>query len=84
MVGEWKEKTDAGKHVFEDVGIACWLMLFWKDTFQKGSEEQAGRGGAFLPNTGNEEDIWANWPRPPGGFLDLGSVPSVLVSFPFT
>ncbi|KZP21002.1 DUF1613-domain-containing protein [Athelia psychrophila] len=35
MVSKWKERTgmDGAKHVYEDVGIACWLMLLWRDTF---------------------------------------------------
>ncbi|EPQ50435.1 DUF1613-domain-containing protein [Gloeophyllum trabeum ATCC 11539] len=32
-VDEWCEGTDPLKHVFEDIGIATYLMLLWKDTF---------------------------------------------------
>ncbi|KAF5324150.1 hypothetical protein D9619_011306 [Psilocybe cf. subviscida] len=33
LVDTWKEVTDPLKHVFEDIGIATYLMLLWKDTF---------------------------------------------------
>ncbi|KAJ3337590.1 tRNA(Ser) Um(44) 2'-O-methyltransferase, partial [Kappamyces sp. JEL0680] len=29
-VEKWPEKTDPRKHVFEDVGIATWLILLWR------------------------------------------------------
>ncbi|PVG00815.1 DUF1613-domain-containing protein [Serendipita vermifera] len=30
---EWAESTDATKNVFEDIGIAAFLILLWKDTY---------------------------------------------------
>ena len=33
LIDTWREKTDPRKHVFEDIGIAAWLMLLWKRMF---------------------------------------------------
>ncbi|KDQ60435.1 hypothetical protein JAAARDRAFT_125782 [Jaapia argillacea MUCL 33604] len=63
LVEEWREVTDPLKHVFEDIGIATYLMLLWKDTFPPEGEEQEEK---------LEEEPWKKWGRPPGGFLDLG------------
>ncbi|KAF8157227.1 hypothetical protein B0H34DRAFT_658721 [Crassisporium funariophilum] len=63
LVDTWKEVTDPLKHVFEDIGIATYLMLLWKDTFTSDID---------VDPTSNLEDPWKRWPRPPGGFLDLG------------
>lgn len=29
MLNSWQESTDATKHVFEDVAIAAWLVVYW-------------------------------------------------------
>ncbi|KAF8881751.1 hypothetical protein BD779DRAFT_1545118 [Infundibulicybe gibba] len=64
MVQSWVEPTDPLKHVFEDIGIATYLMLLWKDTFSTSSTgDPPGAGGS---------EPWRTWPRPPGGFVDLG------------
>ncbi|EGO03153.1 hypothetical protein SERLA73DRAFT_83119 [Serpula lacrymans var. lacrymans S7.3] len=66
IVQEWKEVTDPLKHVFEDIGIATFLMLLWKDTFE-------GAPHAVTSSSdGSEDPPWKIWPRPPGGFVDLG------------
>ncbi|KAF8979067.1 hypothetical protein BDQ17DRAFT_1394613 [Cyathus striatus] len=41
-----------------DIGIATYLMLLWKDASQYDYTEG--------------KTPWRAWPRPPGGFLDLG------------
>ncbi|CAL1695409.1 unnamed protein product [Somion occarium] len=33
LVDTWQESTDPLKHVFEDIGIATYLMLLWKDMY---------------------------------------------------
>lgn len=33
MLHSWRESTDATKHVFEDVAIAAWLILLWRDMY---------------------------------------------------
>ncbi|KAF9447566.1 DUF1613 domain-containing protein [Macrolepiota fuliginosa MF-IS2] len=64
LVGTWKEVTDPLKHVFEDIGIATFLMLFWRASYR------------HLDPTGpvarDPDRPWTSWPRPPGGFLDFG------------
>uniref|UniRef100_A0A8H7XSI0 tRNA (uracil-O(2)-)-methyltransferase n=1 Tax=Psilocybe cubensis TaxID=181762 RepID=A0A8H7XSI0_PSICU len=49
LVDTWQEVTDPLKHVFEDIGIATYLMLLWKDTFsEKSSESWPQPPGGFL------------------------------------
>ncbi|KIJ95954.1 hypothetical protein K443DRAFT_134277 [Laccaria amethystina LaAM-08-1] len=62
LVDTWREVTDPLKHVFEDIGIATYLMFLWKDTFST--------SGSTVVDSA--EEPWKSWPRPPGGFLDLG------------
>ncbi|THH05531.1 hypothetical protein EW146_g9878 [Bondarzewia mesenterica] len=66
LVGQWKEVTDPLKHVFEDVGIATFLMLLWKNTYR--SPTSASDKEKEDPC----DEPWKHWPRPPGGFVDLG------------
>ncbi|BGO90727.1 tRNA(Ser) Um(44) 2'-O-methyltransferase [Rhodotorula toruloides] len=33
MLHNWRESTDATKHVFEDVAIAAWLIVFWRGMY---------------------------------------------------
>ncbi|KAI6021246.1 hypothetical protein EDC04DRAFT_2575571 [Pisolithus marmoratus] len=78
LVSQWKEATDPTKHVFEDVGIATFLMLFWKATYgsrDTSIEPDVDRGDPADAST----MPWKNWPRPPGGFLDLGCGNGLLV-----
>ncbi|XP_006464036.1 hypothetical protein AGABI2DRAFT_209065 [Agaricus bisporus var. bisporus H97] len=64
LVDTWQEVTDPLKHVFEDIGIATFLMLFWKETYTHQDH---------MNPEGSEPDCpWFTWPRPPGGFLDFG------------
>ncbi|KIM37996.1 hypothetical protein M413DRAFT_448042 [Hebeloma cylindrosporum] len=60
LVDTWQEVTDPLKHVFEDIGIATFLILLWKQSFTSSASEE------------DPEEPWKSWPRPPGGFLDLG------------
>ncbi|RXW20761.1 hypothetical protein EST38_g5073, partial [Candolleomyces aberdarensis] len=64
LVSSWKEVTDPYKHVFEDIGIATFLMLLWKDTY-------ASPSSPVVDDEGDAEP-WKKWPRPPGGFIDFG------------
>ncbi|KAJ6560257.1 hypothetical protein B0H19DRAFT_1146964 [Mycena capillaripes] len=61
LVDTWVESTDPLKHVFEDIGIATFLILLWKDTYPP------------LPASDIPPDEpWRGWGRPAGGFLDFG------------
>ncbi|KAJ7054969.1 hypothetical protein C8F01DRAFT_1160520 [Mycena amicta] len=62
IVDNWAESTDPLKHVFEDIGIATFLMVLWKDTFPAPATTEP------VP----PEEPWRGWGRPPGGFLDFG------------
>ncbi|KAF9075061.1 DUF1613 domain-containing protein [Rhodocollybia butyracea] len=63
LVDTWQEVTDPLKHVFEDIGIATYLMLLWKISF--------GNDDSNELNLSTEEP-WKTWPRPPAGFVDIG------------
>ncbi|KAH8102469.1 hypothetical protein BXZ70DRAFT_1006389 [Cristinia sonorae] len=61
LVNTWKESTDPLKHVYEDIGIATFLMLLWKQMYS-----------VFEPVTTDSQEPWHSWGRAPSGFLDLG------------
>ncbi|KAI0032465.1 DUF1613-domain-containing protein [Vararia minispora EC-137] len=66
LIGQWNEVTDPLKHVFEDIGIATFLMLLWKHSDDATS---------IVPNDSgivSEDEPWKCWRRPAGGFIDLG------------
>ncbi|KIJ35285.1 hypothetical protein M422DRAFT_212723 [Sphaerobolus stellatus SS14] len=65
LVGTWKEVTDPLKHVYEDVGIATFLMLLWKNTYHHNSSSKER-------SSNSEDRPWDNWAHPPGGFVDVG------------
>lgn len=62
LIHTWQEVTDPLKHVFEDIGIATFLMLLWKATYSHPTN----------PVTSDPDRPWTSWPRPAGGFLDFG------------
>ncbi|TBU48158.1 hypothetical protein BD309DRAFT_950110 [Dichomitus squalens] len=68
LVNTWQEVTDPLKHVFEDIGIATFLVLLWKHTFGSQSYACTSSNASEDP----ESEPWRSWPRPPAGFLDLG------------
>lgn len=39
LAEQWVEATDPGKHVFEDLGIAAFLIELWRDTYAEPGEE---------------------------------------------
>ncbi|KAF7302225.1 hypothetical protein MIND_00789500 [Mycena indigotica] len=59
IVDNWVETTDPLKHVFEDIGIATFLMVLWRDTYP-------------ALDASHPDEPWRGWGRPPGGFLDFG------------
>jgi tRNASer (uridine44-2'-O)-methyltransferase len=69
-VSTWQESTDAQKHVFEDIGIATFLMLLWKHHYPLRVETL---------QICDDNQPWHSWPRPPQGFRDLGCGNGLLV-----
>ncbi|OAA60045.1 tRNA(Ser) Um(44) 2'-O-methyltransferase [Cordyceps fumosorosea ARSEF 2679] len=47
LMGAWAESTDPAKHVFEDLGIAAFLIELWADMY--GAESEAGPGEGGFP-----------------------------------
>lgn len=75
LVKQWREGTDPSKHVHEDLGIAAWLMCFWTVHFGGRSTTRVDVGLMDRPWLADE----AAWPRPPGGFVDVGCGNGLLV-----
>ena len=44
LIKDWVEQTDPAKHVFEDLGIAAFLIELWREMYGDGE-----RGGANFP-----------------------------------
>ncbi|KAF4549990.1 putative AdoMet-dependent methyltransferase-like protein [Elsinoe fawcettii] len=63
---DWKEVTDPGKHVFEDVGIAAFLIELWGDLYGSAGEGAGDQGG---------RDGKKRFP----GFVDIGCGNGLLV-----
>ncbi|KAJ1301218.1 hypothetical protein OPQ81_003627 [Rhizoctonia solani] len=64
LVETWQEATDPSKHVFEDIGIATFLMLLWNSAYQQRLNPPVEKPGQKFP--------WSHFARPPGGFRDIG------------
>lgn len=68
---QWVEVTDPGKHVFEDLAIAAFLIELWRDIYSsstsigQGVDQNGGAANATMP------------PFP--GFVDIGCGNGVLV-----
>lgn len=67
LIATWVEATDPAKHVFEDIGIAAWLMCLWRDMYPPREE------------VNDTESPWSAWGRPAGGFVDVGCGNGLLV-----
>ncbi|KAK7528596.1 uncharacterized protein IWZ02DRAFT_369371 [Phyllosticta citriasiana] len=76
LIDGWVEQTPAGKHVFEDLGIASFLIEVWKAMY-----DVTGRGGetaeAVAAATGDEKKGTKKPPFP--GFVDIGCGNGLLV-----
>ena len=68
LCDNWVEKTESSKHVFEDLGIAAFLVELWKDMYKDvGHDENREKRGHV------------NGKRPFPGFVDIGCGNGVLV-----
>ncbi len=68
LCDRWVEKTEPSKHVFEDLGIAAFLIELWKDMYSVGNEEVSEDGYGSTKKRGA-------FP----GFVDIGCGNGVLV-----
>ena len=68
LCDRWIEKTEPSKHVFEDLGIAAFLIELWKDMYD------VGNGSVDLDGDGRTRKHGA-FP----GFVDIGCGNGVLV-----
>ncbi|SHO78973.1 Similar to S.cerevisiae protein TRM44 (tRNA(Ser) Um(44) 2'-O-methyltransferase) [Malassezia sympodialis ATCC 42132] len=69
VIEAWPEVTDPKKHVFEDIGIAAWLILLWRAMFPVETQHA-------WPHSARCGGIWGH---PPGGFVDVGCGNGLLV-----
>ncbi|KAI7232759.1 DUF1613-domain-containing protein [Hortaea werneckii] len=86
---KWVEVTDPGKHVFEDIGIAAFLIELWKDMYSDLPKDDAhGSKAAEDPATGlsdtvsaeERQDVEDRNEKPPlPGFVDIGCGNGILV-----
>ncbi|KAL9136350.1 MAG: hypothetical protein Q9175_002449 [Cornicularia normoerica] len=68
LCDRWVEKTEPSKHVFEDLGIAAFLIEMWKDMYDAGCDVVDHDGGGTMNKRGA-------FP----GFVDIGCGNGVLV-----
>ncbi|KAA6413942.1 MAG: et-dependent methyltransferase [Lasallia pustulata] len=68
LCDNWVEKTEPSKHVFEDLGIAAFLIELWKDMYRRSGREE---GKEKKPNEEGKD------PFP--GFVDIGCGNGILV-----
>ena len=64
LIDHWVEQTEPSKHVFEDLGIAAFLIELWRDTYGDGQTQADAR-----------ENSRNGFP----GFVDIGCGNGVLV-----
>ena len=86
---KWVEVTDPGKHVFEDIGIAAFLIELWKEMYSDLPKDDAhGSKATEDPATGlsdtvsaeERQDVEDRNEKPPfPGFVDIGCGNGILV-----
>ena len=93
LINAWQEQTDPGKHVFEDLGIAAFLIELWRDMYGVGGSDTVETSDSKGPDTGGsadpghvKEDMKNKLAFP--GFVDVacgnGVLVHILVSEGFT
>jgi len=66
LIDKWVEQTDPAKHVFEDLGIAAFLMELWADMYDCGGSSTTDGGVSSKPK----------FP----GFVDIGCGNGLLIN----
>ncbi|KAE9990725.1 hypothetical protein EG327_001017 [Venturia inaequalis] len=72
LIGDWVEQTDPTKHVFEDLGIAAFLIELWEQMYGIGSASAPTSNPEASTENGKKEDF--------PGFVDIGCGNGVLVN----
>lgn len=67
LIGDWVEQTDPTKHVFEDLGIAAFLIELWADMYDTRD---------IQPSSHSDNESRPRFP----GFVDIGCGNGVLVN----
>ncbi|KAK4548134.1 hypothetical protein LTR36_010003 [Oleoguttula mirabilis] len=76
LAEQWVEVTDPGKHVFEDIGIAAFLIELWRDMY----DLPAGDAAAAQPDDSSAVDSSDKRDSTPfPGFVDIGCGNGLLV-----
>ncbi|KAH0558432.1 hypothetical protein GP486_004911 [Trichoglossum hirsutum] len=77
LIEKWVEQTDPTKHVFEDLGIAAFLIELWRDMYvgKVESSPEFGRENEFQTSASNTSTPKCEFP----GFVDIGCGNGVLV-----
>lgn len=68
LCDNWVEQTEPSKHVYEDLGIAAFLIELWKDMYQGPDEPEIGK----IDHVGEKKPSFP-------GFVDIGCGNGVLV-----
>ena len=71
----WVEQTEPSKHVFEELGIAAFLIELWKDMYHGGGGEEEEQENGITARKGHAKDVLNSFP----GFVDIGCGNGVLV-----
>ncbi|OCK78648.1 DUF1613-domain-containing protein [Lepidopterella palustris CBS 459.81] len=81
LIQNWVEQTLATKHVFEDLGIAAFLIELWTEMYgdPAGLKKRVDRKGSVQFETRYEHAIKADAQRKFPGFVDIGCGNGVLV-----
>ncbi|TID19393.1 AdoMet-dependent methyltransferase predicted [Venturia nashicola] len=72
LIGDWVEQTDPTKHVFEDLGIAAFLIELW--------EQMYGVASTSAPTSDPEAPTEKSKQKVFPGFVDIGCGNGVLVN----
>jgi tRNASer (uridine44-2'-O)-methyltransferase len=77
LIENWVEETDPTKHVFEDLGIAAFLIELWRDmyTLEANVSPEPERKGDLNNSALNTQTLAHKFP----GFVDIGCGNGVLV-----
>ncbi len=76
LIEGWVECTDPAKHVFEDLGIASFLIELWGDMYPSSQQHNNNQAnGEVSVGNGDSTDTTTKFP----GFVDIGCGNGVLV-----